>query len=376
MLVAIPLVALAVGSAYSYSFAGLLWLVGAAGLWALVELAARHAARRPAAPGRLPGGRRAHRGRGRRASAVAVAPEVGRMVEFAASRPSTRRAGLGNLFNPISPLEALGIWPSGDFRLEPGAGAMPAAGFYLGGALAPGGACLRPRLVAAAWRARGPGGARRGGGTVRLRPFLRHAVPGGEGDRDRLAAGDADRRPGVAERRAPDGDRRASAVIARRRGGAPASWLALAMPWDLFGGRVRGAAAGCSLLALVNGPVRPRHVLARAHEAAPGARRGSTLVLAPQPLLADEHGRDYLVWELRGGRVCVEAAGASPSSPPAPAGIAHVITQGSAAAATVRRSASCSTCRARTRCGGSSRPREAHGSCPLISVGERAEPGS
>jgi hypothetical protein len=37
-LVAIPLMALAAGSAYSYSFPGLLWLAGAAGLWALVEL--------------------------------------------------------------------------------------------------------------------------------------------------------------------------------------------------------------------------------------------------------------------------------------------------------------------------------------------------
>ena len=71
------------------------------------------------------------------AFALAVAPEVGRMVDFASFETfDPSGAGLGNLFNPISPLEALGIWPSGDFRLEPGAGAMPAAGFYLGGALA------------------------------------------------------------------------------------------------------------------------------------------------------------------------------------------------------------------------------------------------
>ena len=43
-----------------------------------------------------------------------------------ASRPSIRPAsGLGNLFNRLSPLEALGIWPSGDFRVEPGDGAVP-----------------------------------------------------------------------------------------------------------------------------------------------------------------------------------------------------------------------------------------------------------
>src|SRR5688500_15183767 len=37
-LAAIPLAALAAGSVYSYSFPGLLWLAGAAGAWALVEL--------------------------------------------------------------------------------------------------------------------------------------------------------------------------------------------------------------------------------------------------------------------------------------------------------------------------------------------------
>ena len=42
--------------------------------------------------------------------------------------------GLGNLFGQISPFEALGIWPSGDFRLAPGDGAVPAAGYYLGAA--------------------------------------------------------------------------------------------------------------------------------------------------------------------------------------------------------------------------------------------------
>ena len=32
-------------------------------------------------------------------------------------------------------MEALGIWPSGDFRLEPGDGAVPAIVFYVGAAL-------------------------------------------------------------------------------------------------------------------------------------------------------------------------------------------------------------------------------------------------
>ena len=44
--------------------------------------------------------------------------------------------GLGNLFGQISPFEALGIWPSGDFRLAPGDGAVPAVAYYLGIAFA------------------------------------------------------------------------------------------------------------------------------------------------------------------------------------------------------------------------------------------------
>jgi hypothetical protein len=73
------------------------------------------------------------------------------------------------------------------------------------------------------------------------------------------------------------------------------------------------AAGGSSLLALVNGPVGPGGYspeLANVRERLPG---GSTLVVAPTELLDEQHGRDYLVWELRGNRICVEADSA-PSS--------------------------------------------------------------
>ena len=56
-LAAIPLAALAAGAVYSYSFPGLLWPVGAAGLWALLELAL--AARRDSPGGALALARRA-----------------------------------------------------------------------------------------------------------------------------------------------------------------------------------------------------------------------------------------------------------------------------------------------------------------------------
>ena len=60
--------------------------------------------------------------------------------------------GLGNLFGQVSPFEALGIWPSGDFRLAPGDGAVPALGYYLGAAFA----LVAPRSTASSgcWRRR------------------------------------------------------------------------------------------------------------------------------------------------------------------------------------------------------------------------------
>ena len=73
------------------------------------------------------------------------------------------------------------------------------------------------------------------------------------------------------------------------------------------------AAGGSSALALVNGPVGPSGYSTElaAHRAAlPGA---SVEVVAPDELLDDQHGRDWIVWELRGNRICVRSErGASP----------------------------------------------------------------
>jgi hypothetical protein len=90
------------------------------------------------------------------------------------------------------------------------------------------------------------------------------------------------------------------------------------------------AAGACSILALVNGPVGPSTYTPALTELRSALGSGSTLVLLPDGVLNDEHGRDYVVWELRGGRVCVAAetsatTGAA-AAQPAPAGIAHVIT--------------------------------------------------
>ncbi len=92
-LAAIPLAALAAGAAYSYSFAGLLWPLGAAGLWALGELAL--AARRdsPVAPLALaPAGGPRHRSGGRRPGDRGCAGGRANDSSSRASRPSTRQA--------------------------------------------------------------------------------------------------------------------------------------------------------------------------------------------------------------------------------------------------------------------------------------------
>ncbi len=120
----VPAALLAVGAVYVYSFPGLLWLVGTAIVWLLVELAL----------GRRPVEARSA-GLALLVFAVPVAPEIGRMVDFHSFETfDPNGPGLGNLFGQISPFEALGIWPSGDFRLAPGDGAVPAAGYYLGAA--------------------------------------------------------------------------------------------------------------------------------------------------------------------------------------------------------------------------------------------------
>ena len=107
-------------------------------------------------------------------------------------------AGLGNLFNRISPLEALGIWPSGDFRIDPGDGFAPAIALLARRGRRSCGARLRPVVVAQARRAGGAGRPRASPApSFAYAAARRHAVPGGEGDRARRAARDAGERPGA-----------------------------------------------------------------------------------------------------------------------------------------------------------------------------------
>jgi hypothetical protein len=372
-LAAVPLAALAVGSAYAYSWPGLLWLGGAAAAWATVELII--VARANSAAAAL--------GLARAAAPVAVvavavvciacAPEVGRMVDFASFETfNPSGPGLGNLFNPISPLEALGIWPSGDFRLDPGDGAMPAVGFYLGEllgllALAHGLAWWlwrheRAVPVALAVAAALFAYAHFAGTPYQAAKSIVIAAPLAMliATRALISGGAAIPLTGV------------TGAAGRRRGGAVGVWAG----WEprlrpLLATAFVGAAAGCSLLALANGPVGPATYSPELTELRGALGDGSTLVLVPENVLADEHGRDYVVWELRGGRVCVDSLSASSSSPP-PRGIAHVVTQGSEVAPYGRLSLELNT---RPYALWRVRPPPAgHGPCPLISVGGRANP--
>jgi hypothetical protein len=239
--------------------------------------------------------------------AVLVAPELGRMVDFGSFETfDPTGPGLGNLFGQISPAEALGIWPSGDFRLTPGDGAVPAIGFYAGVAFA---AALliwsfvwwlrrgEPALPAAFAAAALVYAAARVGGT----PYTAAKA---------------------VEMAAP----LAALIIVRPllafdpgalRAGSPARPLAAAA--------FVVAAGGCTLLALTNGPVGPTGYSPALTSLRPQLSGHSTLVLAPGSLLRDQHGVAFLAWELRGGRVCIRSA-RPPSGAPPPAGIRFVVT--------------------------------------------------
>jgi hypothetical protein len=282
----VPAALLAVGSVYTYSFPGLIWLVGTAVIWALAEyvLRRRWPPLRPVLLAAL-------------VFAVLVAPEIGRMIDFHSFETfDPHGPGLGNLFGQVSPFEALGIWPSGDFRLAPGDGAVPAAGYYLGAAFA---LVLLLYGIFRCWRRRE---------TAILASLAAVAI----------------------------------AYVAARVGGTPytaakaieiaAPLVALTILLPLLHRRPWLAAAfifaagACSLLALANAPVGPTSYSPALTGLRPLVASGSTLVLASDELLADQHGVPYISWELRGGRVCIEAE--SEAGDRAPSGVRFVVTRG------------------------------------------------
>jgi hypothetical protein len=129
---AIPLGAIAAGMVYVYSFPGLAWLAGAAVAWGVIELVR---GRRPSMAAVWP------------ALAVALAvlvilalPELDRLrdfVDFRALHPDrANEGGLGNLRGQLSPLTALGIWPTSEFRASATSATAPAVVFYAAAVLA------------------------------------------------------------------------------------------------------------------------------------------------------------------------------------------------------------------------------------------------
>jgi hypothetical protein len=329
----VPAALLAAGSVYVYSFPGLIWLIATAILWAAIEFTVSRIGRS--------GGDDVGRGSENGASlprpqdprpaaappatrsillalltfAVLIAPEIGRMLDFHSFETfDPNGPGLGNLFGQVSPFEALGIWPSGDFRLAPGDGAVPAAGYYLGAALA---LALLLYGVACSWRRR------------------ESAILAGLGA---VALAYVAARVGGTPYTAAKAIEVAAPVIA----------LAILLPlldlprWRLWrqvgdksarepiaaaAGVVFALAAGaCSLLALANAPVGPTSFSPALHDMRPLLAADPTLVLASDELLADRHGRPFISWELRGGRVCIESKAEAGRKPPP--GVRFVITRG------------------------------------------------
>ncbi|MBS1679416.1 MAG: hypothetical protein JST08_18735 [Actinobacteria bacterium] len=323
----VPAALIAVGAVYTYSFPGLLWLLGTVVVCAAVELILR---------------RRPSRELTRSALlsvgvlVVLVAPEIGRMIDFQKFETfNPNGPGLGNLFGQVSPFAALGIWPSGDFRLAPGDGAVPAVAYYLGAAFA---AVL---LIYGIWRCW------RGRETVILSGLFVAAVA-------YLAArvgGTAYTAAKAIEIAAPLCALTILLPLTHRPqlfllvprgpkgtaggGGAAAGGGRSGLAGEDRGGRLAAAAfvvfaavAGlCSALALANAPVGPGTYSPALAAMRPLVAGGSTLALASPELLEDDHGSNYLAWELRGGRVCIatreEVGGRIPT------GVRYVIVQGS-----------------------------------------------
>ncbi|MFL5873006.1 MAG: hypothetical protein ACJ75T_05980 [Solirubrobacterales bacterium] len=306
----VPAALIAVGSIYTYSFPALIWLGAALVLWSLATLiSAAGGDDREDSPGR--GSPRSETGPAARQLGLAfllffvlVAPELGRMIDFHSFETfDPNGPGLGNLFGQISPFTALGIWPSGDFRLAPGDGAVPAAAYYLGIAFA---LALFAYGLLWLWRRRetailsGLAAAALAYAAARLAGTPYTAAKALEIGAPLVAL--AILLSLLTEAcRFPLGMREQS----DSRGLLPPVAAALFVL----------AAGVCSLLALANAPVGPTSYSSELSEYRKLVGEGPTLVLASPQLLEEEHGEPFLAWELRGGRVCIKSTD-DPSVPP------------------------------------------------------------
>jgi hypothetical protein len=287
----VPAALIAVGSVYTYSFPGLIWLGGAAVLWAIFT--------RPSAKAV---------GLSLLALFVLVAPEIGRMIDFHGFETfDPNGPGLGNLFGQISPFEVLGIWPSGDFRLAPGDGAVPTS-IYVGGIVF--GLLLLISGLAKLW-------------IDRERAILSGLGAAGLAYAASRVGGTAYTAAKAIEIAAPIV---ALAILlpllssAGRRSFEPRSGKAVTFYWKFANTATVPlfvlAAGVCSLLALANAPVGPTSFSPKLSEFRRTVGEGPTLVVASPQLLREEHGTPYLSWELRGGRVCIQSTDEGGKPPP------------------------------------------------------------
>ncbi len=351
---ALPGAVLAAGALYSYSGPGLAWIGGTLLIWAALELIVdrRRALSRVRAA--LPAIVVAVA-----VLLVAVAPEASRIAEFGGSagnvadaRDSEPRAAaglwaqraasdaggartaggdsgdgtesldlfdddLGNLFGDVPPLEMLGIWPSGDFRVEPGGGAVPAPLFYLGALI--GLAALAVGLRAAVRARETALPAALAAALVIWLAALLVSTPYATAKALMMIAPPLTliAARGVLDPRFCSLRSLPAAAAARGRS-------ALAVAFVL-------AAAGSSALALANAPVGPERYTAGIAKLRAQLTGEPVLLLAPSGQLADRHGAAFYGWELRGARpICVAAFpdDADRFDAPAPAGIRYVITLG------------------------------------------------
>jgi hypothetical protein len=334
----VPAALIAAGSIYTYSFPSLIWLGGAAAIWAITGAARTLGENASPAGGRgwgsSPATREDEDPHPRTGPAgellgpspiralllalltfiVLVAPELGRLIDFHRFETfDPNGPGLGNLFGQISPFEALGIWPSGDFRLAPGDGAVPALAYYLGIALA---LALFVYGIAQLWRHRetailaGVGAALLAYAAARVGGTPYTAAKAIELGAPLTAL--AILLPLLTESCR-------FALAMREQGDNPRLVIPVAAPLFVI------SAAACSLLALANAPVGPTSYSSTLSHYRKLVGEGPTLVVASPQLLDEEQGVPYLSWELRGGRVCIRAAGEGGKPPP---GIRFVIWEG------------------------------------------------
>ena len=315
----VPAALIAAGSIYTYSFPSLVWLAPALVLWLLLDKALRAAGGDDASPAPVSAGDASETGPAARALGLALVvfligalPELPRMLDFHSFETfDPNGPGLGNLFGQISPFEALGIWPSGDFRLAPGDGAVPAAAYYLGIAFA---------LALFAF------------GLVQLWRRRETAILAGAAA---AALAYAAARLGGTPYTAAKAIEIASPLVALtilmpllqeacRLCGHMGNKVDIRRPAVLAAALFAVAAGLCSLLALANAPVGPTSYSSQLSEYRRLVGEGPTVVFASPQLLEEEHGEPFLAWELRGGRVCIK----STDDPDVPRGVRYAILPG------------------------------------------------